>query len=73
MITNLATNLGIEFLAVPIGATLEEFDRSLSSVDGWDSKNGKTSKGGFNGIFRNHLRKIIKTAVSFKLILIKWG
>ncbi|MHC4617654.1 MAG: NAD+ synthase [Planctomycetota bacterium] len=34
----LAKNLGIEFLAVPIEPVLEQFNRSLQSAPGWDSK-----------------------------------
>jgi NAD+ synthase (glutamine-hydrolysing) len=34
----LARNLGIEFLAIPIEPILKQFNRSLQSVAGWDSK-----------------------------------
>ena len=33
-----ARNLGIEFLTIPIETILERFDRSLQSVAGWDDK-----------------------------------
>jgi NAD+ synthase (glutamine-hydrolysing) len=34
----LAKNLGIEFLTVPIGPILGQFDNSLKSVSGWNNK-----------------------------------
>ncbi len=34
----LAKNLGIGFLTIPIEPILEQFDRSLQSAQGWDSK-----------------------------------
>lgn len=34
----LAKNLGIEFLNIPIQKTLEEFDKTLDAVQGWDNK-----------------------------------
>jgi NAD+ synthase (glutamine-hydrolysing) len=34
----LAENLGIEFLTIPIELTLQEFDKALSSVKGWDNE-----------------------------------
>jgi len=34
----LAGNLGIEFLTIPIESILEQFNRSLQSAPGWDSK-----------------------------------
>ena len=34
----LAKNLGIEFLTIPIEPILEQFNQSLQSVSGWDSK-----------------------------------
>jgi NAD+ synthase (glutamine-hydrolysing) len=34
----LAKNLGIEFLSIPIEPVLEQFDRSLRPVAGWDSE-----------------------------------
>ncbi|MHC4482447.1 MAG: NAD+ synthase [Planctomycetota bacterium] len=34
----LANNLGIEFLTIPIEPILEQFNRSLQSVPGWDNK-----------------------------------
>jgi NAD+ synthase (glutamine-hydrolysing) len=34
----LAKNLGIEFLTIPIEPILEQFNQSLQSVAGWDSK-----------------------------------
>jgi NAD+ synthase (glutamine-hydrolysing) len=34
----LAKNLGIELLTIPIEPILEQFDRSLESVPGWDSE-----------------------------------
>ncbi len=33
----LAKNLSIEFLVIPIEPVLEQFDRTLKTVDGWDS------------------------------------
>ncbi len=33
-----ARNLGIEFMTIPIGAVLEQFDDSLGQAPGWDSK-----------------------------------
>ena len=33
-----AKNLGIEFRTIPIGAILEEFDKTLGAIAGWDSK-----------------------------------
>lgn len=33
-----AENLGIEFLSIPIGPTLAQFDRALKQAPGWDSK-----------------------------------
>lgn len=33
-----AKNLDIEFLKIPIGPTLEQFDRALKAAPGWDSK-----------------------------------
>ncbi|MFA5250993.1 MAG: NAD+ synthase [Phycisphaerae bacterium] len=33
-----AKNLGIEFLSIPIGPTLAQFDRTLKQAPGWDSK-----------------------------------
>ncbi len=35
---NVAKNLGIEFLTVPIEAILKQFDQLLESVPGWDNK-----------------------------------
>jgi NAD+ synthase (glutamine-hydrolysing) len=35
----LAKNLGIEFLTIPIGHILNEFDSELKKVPGWDVKN----------------------------------
>ena len=34
----LAKNLSIEFLVIPIEPVLEQFDRTLKTVDGWDSE-----------------------------------
>jgi NAD+ synthase (glutamine-hydrolysing) len=34
----IAKNLGIEFLTIPIGTVLDEFDRTLSAVPGWRSE-----------------------------------
>lgn len=34
----LAVNLGIEFLTIPIEQTLQEFDKALSTVKGWNSE-----------------------------------
>jgi NAD+ synthase (glutamine-hydrolysing) len=34
----LAKNLGIEFLSIPIGHILDEFDNSLQKASGWNSK-----------------------------------
>ncbi len=34
----LADNLGIEFLTIPIEPTLQQFDKALSTVNGWDNK-----------------------------------
>ncbi len=34
----LAENLGIEFLTIPIEQTLREFDKTLSTVKGWDNE-----------------------------------
>jgi len=34
----LAKNLGIEFLTIPIEPILEQFDKALNAVPGWDSK-----------------------------------
>ena len=34
----LAKNLGIEFLTIPIGQILEQFDGALHEAQGWDSK-----------------------------------
>jgi NAD+ synthase (glutamine-hydrolysing) len=33
-----AKNLGIEFLSIPIGPTLKQFDQALKQAPGWDSK-----------------------------------
>ncbi len=33
-----AKNLGIQFMTIPIGSVLEQFNGSLEKVDGWDSK-----------------------------------
>jgi len=33
-----AKNLGIEFLSIPIGPTLAQFDQALRQAPGWDSK-----------------------------------
>lgn len=33
----LAANLGIQFQTIPIGETLEEFDETLSTIEGWDN------------------------------------
>jgi NAD+ synthase (glutamine-hydrolysing) len=35
---NLAKNLGIEFLTIPIEQTLQQFDKALSIVKGWDNE-----------------------------------
>jgi NAD+ synthase (glutamine-hydrolysing) len=34
----LADNLGIEFLTIPIEQTLQQFDKALSTVKGWDNE-----------------------------------
>jgi len=36
--TKLAKNLGIQLLTIPIKPVLEQFNRSLQSISGWDSK-----------------------------------
>jgi len=53
----LAKNLGIEFLAIPIEPILEQFNRSLQSVPGWDS----------NGIAYENLQARIRGACLMSL------
>jgi len=53
----LAKNLGIEFLTIPIESVLEQFNRSLQSVPGWDS----------NGVAYENLQARIRGSILMSL------